>query len=104
MVIPETLQLPEHLSNRSYLPNTTIITLLHILSTWTHMAKRAIQLDLDEFRDAFLPASGRPIRTRNARRNAFSVLNDADELSTSALSERFVSRILALVVSSLPLI
>ena len=68
------------------------------------MAKRGIQLDLDEFRDAFLSAAGRPIRTRNARRNAFSVLSNADELSASALSECFVSRTLALVVSIFQLI
>ena len=68
------------------------------------MAKRAIQLDLDDFRNAFLPAAGRPFRTRRARNRAFDVLKNADELSTSALSERFVSPILALVVGSIPLI
>ncbi|TBU38880.1 hypothetical protein BD309DRAFT_481030 [Dichomitus squalens] len=57
------------------------------------MAKHAMQLDFDAFRHAFLPCSSRKIRTRSARRNPFSALDAADDISAPILSERFTKSI-----------
>ena len=56
------------------------------------MAKQAIQLDLNEFCDSFLPYTDRSIRNRSLRGNPFGNLADADDLSARPLSECFVGR------------